>query len=241
MVESVLTGTVLRLAPLNNEHKGINDESTWRATVRTIEGDLSAIVKKIPENEIIVEIVCALLGRAIDLPIPRPLIVSDEKHGILFGSQDEGHPDLKHSLIPSEMIMGFLSLWAELPKACVFDEWIANEDRHDGNILTNGLEFWLIDHGLALNTAVFKSNSVIDNKLLNDAMKFADNDISKQKLINDIRAAIKIILPYLCDFSESNLKDPNEIEQFLKERLPKLTALIITNKIRGQNEIFTSQ
>jgi hypothetical protein len=125
------------------------------------------------------------------------------------------------------MIMEFLSRWAELPKACVFDEWIANEDRHDGNILTNGLEFWLIDHGLALNTAVFKSNSVIDNKLLNDAMKFA-------------RAAIKIISPYLCDFSESILEIPDVIEQFLKDRLPELATLIITKKIRGQNEIFTS-
>lgn len=239
-MESVLTGTVLRLLPLNNEHKGINDKSTWRATVRTIEGDLSAIVKKIPDNEIIIEIVCALLGRAIDLPIPRPLIVNDEKHGILFGSQDEGHPDLKHSLIPQDMIMGFLSRWAELPKASVFDEWIANYDRHGGNILTNGLEFWLIDHGLALNTEVFKSTSVIENKLLNAAMKFADNDISKQKLINDIKAAIKTISPYLCDFSESTLEIPNDIEQFLKDRLPELTTLIITNKIRGQNEIFTS-
>ncbi len=138
------------------------------------------------------------------------------------------------------MITGFLSRWAELPKACVFDEWIANEDRHDGNILTNGLEFWLIDHGLALNTEVFKSNSVIENKLLNAAMKFADNDISKQKLINDINAAIKIISPYLCDFSESNPKIPDDIEQFLKDRLPELATSIITKKIRGQNEIFTS-
>lgn len=234
-MESVLIGTVLRRVPLENEDKGIN--LAWRATIRTKEGDISAIIKKIPDNEIIVEIACALLGRAIDLPIARPLIVNDAEYGVVFGSEDLEHPDLRHSLIPREIIYAFLSRWAELPKACVFDEWIANYDRNDGNILTNGLDFWLIDHGLALNVDLFKSNSAIDNMLLNKARRFADNDIKKQKLINNLNKAILIISPQLLDFSDSTVQIPDDIVSFLENRSLELKPLIM-NKVRGQNEIF---
>ncbi|RAN81688.1 hypothetical protein B5P43_08090 [Bacillus sp. SRB_336] len=41
--------------------------------------------------------------------------------------------------------------WADLIPAACFDEWIANNDRHGGNILYDGKDtFWLIDHGMAI-------------------------------------------------------------------------------------------
>lgn len=39
---------------------------------------------------------------------------------------------------------------ASIAKAAYFDEWIAMDDRHNGNLLFNGDDFILIDHETAI-------------------------------------------------------------------------------------------
>lgn len=123
-MESVLTGVVLRKTPLSVDEIGTNP--SWRAIVRTKEGDLSAFIKKPKshsDREIMVEIACALLGRTINLPIPRPLLIQDGELGVLFGCELLPHPDLTQYLLDKQLTDSLLADWLELPKASAFDEW----------------------------------------------------------------------------------------------------------------------
>lgn len=109
-MESVLIGVVLSKIPLSMNERGAN--RSWRATVRTLEGDLSVFIKKPTshsDREIMVEIACALLGRAINLPIPRPLLIKDSELGMLFGSELLPHPDLTQYLLNNQVTRDWIA------------------------------------------------------------------------------------------------------------------------------------
>lgn len=221
MTDTVLIGTVLRKSPLTDRQ---NINKAWKAQVRTEAGDLSAIVKTIPEREILIECLCSVLGQFMGLPIPRPMIVSDSQEGVLFGSEEQPHPDLKRCQISQVLVAEMLINWDMLPTACVFDEWIANPDRHGGNILTNGAgEFWLIDHGLALAENL-EPEQKLKNYLLNLAAELADNDLKKQRLLNAFARNLPIknlnwqtLISFFSDQS---------VIKFLQDRSPLLFTLL---------------
>jgi len=130
----IIAGIILRKTPLTVGSLNI----TWKAQILSDAGELSAITKQIPEREILVECLRALLGRAMGLPIPRPMLLHDEALGLLFGSEELPHPDLKRAQLSLLLVETLLSRWDYLPSAIVFDEWIANPDRHGGNLLADG-------------------------------------------------------------------------------------------------------
>lgn len=142
---------------LGSAGTGIND--AFRGVVRTSSGDVTAYVKKLATSrEVLVEIACAVLARQLDLPVPQPLLVHIPKHmggpELAYGSVTAGHGDLSAFVETGQLqaIWDQLRAWPSLVKAACFDEWIANCDRHQRNILYDGRgEFWLIDHGLAVH------------------------------------------------------------------------------------------
>jgi hypothetical protein len=142
--------------------EGINQ--AVRGVVRTAAGDVVAVCKHLPRQAFLTEMLCALLGRALSLPIPEPLIVIHaETQEALFGSVDIEHPNLTRHLrhIDSETLRRRLLQWRSFAAAGLFDEWIANADRHPGNILHDGgAGFWLIDHDQAL-TAPMADNQLM--------------------------------------------------------------------------------
>lgn len=133
--------------------KGINH--AVRAIVLTDQGEVEAYVKKLSDpREIAIECLCAALGRALNLPVPEPLLVqvpsSDgSESSVAFGSVAVNAPDIStgiHGNI-AELIQK-LKDWEALAKAGCFDEWVANYDRNQQNLLFDGVDkFWLIDHG----------------------------------------------------------------------------------------------
>ena len=148
-MEDLVLGRALLRTPLSADVKGIN--LTWSGIVGTTTGPLGAFLKALSPRELMVECLCALLGRAVGLPIPRPIVAEDDELGILFGAEQVPHQDLRHIPLPSVVWEEHLAKWKTLPRASAFDDWIANSDRHSGNLLTEGSgEFWSIDHGLAL-------------------------------------------------------------------------------------------
>lgn len=219
-MDAVLLGVVLTKTPLQNSD---NINPTWKADIRSAEGDFQAIVKDISERELIVECLCSVLGRWLGLPIPRPMLVKDTELGLLFGCEELPHPDLKHAELSTYLMTVLLSSWSQLPLATVFDEWIANPDRHGGNLLTNGAgDFWLIDHGLSLCEGLLPEQKM-KNYLLDFSATLADNDLKKQKLLNQLAqsipqnaAPLHMLSPLFSD--ESML-------QFLQERSPLLYTL----------------
>ncbi len=225
-MEPLITGIVLRKIPLDPSRKGIN--TTWKATVRSAEGDSAAIVKHIPDHEIMVECLCAMLGRSLQLPIPRPMLLKDAKLGALFGCEELPHPDLKHSHLPSAVLATYLTAWEKLADSAAFDEWIANPDRHGGNLLTDGSgEFWLIDHGLTLHPVLNPADKS-NNYLLNIAGEFANDDIKRRRLINAFKQFFEQLPEALS--TEANLQAhpffSESVLQFLDERKPVLFSLL---------------
>lgn len=117
----------------------------------------------------IADLAASLVGRAIGLPIPKPVLVEvnfahlpkeSAWHGppdveLFFGSQHAGKSPRTFSRIlrdGDEQTTRALDRWDGIHACMTFDEWIANDDRHNGNLLydprTDG--FWMIDHGRAL-------------------------------------------------------------------------------------------
>jgi len=83
------------------------------------------------------EYICARLGTAIGLPIP-PFALSkhsDRARRILFSSLDFNPAGLRPPRILPDICMKFLP--SECAGVIVFDIWIANEDRHDENLVVD--------------------------------------------------------------------------------------------------------
>lgn len=142
---------------------------TWKGTIYTESGPKISFVKILPDQQLISEIVCALIGRALGLTIPRPFLVKVPREvlpntgkwvaGITsclaYGSEDAGLHNFKRfvktPLGNQARFLAILRSWSDFRRVTLFDELIANKDRHLGNLLFDGKDkFWLIDHSHAL-------------------------------------------------------------------------------------------
>lgn len=161
--------------------------------------DEAVVAKRLPDVEILGEIYCSLLCRAVGLSAPEPLLLRDQATSAwMFGSIDLPHPNCSQFLNfdpanPQSVAMlgDLLGKWPALPKVAAFDEWINNRDRNLQNILWQDQNtFALIDHGKALNLdptykddnkliecwvgLVAKGDQVAQQRLKRDAMQFAN-------------------------------------------------------------------
>src|SRR5258708_942340 len=92
--------------------------------------DVAVVAKQLPDAEILGEIYCALLCRAVGLPAPEPLLLKDQATGAwMFGSVDLPHPNCSQFLNfdptnPQSVAMlgELLARWPALPKVVAFDE-----------------------------------------------------------------------------------------------------------------------
>jgi len=111
------------------------------------------------------ELVCAVVGRAIGLPVPEPFLIRiargtlprsrllDPKaqQCLAFGCHDVGGATFAQLLrADSDATLMLLLSWKHLVPVATFDEWMANPDRNFGNILFVAGSLWLIDHAEAL-------------------------------------------------------------------------------------------
>ncbi|MHB1933655.1 MAG: HipA family kinase [Leptospirillum sp.] len=220
--------------PLLREEKGINATSV--GMVKTEKEYVRAYIKKIPLREVLVETLCALLGRRLGLPIPRPIWVfqNDETENFLFGSEDLSYPShkkfLKIKALPDSQKDQILENWKHYRHAICFDEWIANTDRHTGNILIDqNFEIFLIDHGLSIPEN-FSPTILSKNQLATSISKGKD-EIFLQNLRKDLMETVnKFESSYIPTFPsdygppiDSLIKSTSE---FLLLRLPCLQDLI---------------
>src|SRR5207249_615328 len=158
------------------------------------------------KNRLIGEIVCALLGRATGLRVPKPFLVrvnradlpqstkwdASEKARLCFGSEDAKVLSLKRRVnVTNAAQMRSIAIWwnqlresAAFKRMALFDEWVANHDRNLGNILWDG-EPWLIDHANALTGPDWKLAD-----LQPDTMKFT-NVLLSDSYVNTLRQDVK--------------------------------------------------
>lgn len=162
-----------------------------RCVAVTDTGEIAVIVKRLPFREIAVEVVCAALGRAAGLPVPEPLILVDDEKAWYYGSIDAQHPNLAQYVTPSDSsILDELVKWPPLLQAACFDELIANPDRNDGNLLYDGIGFFLIDHGMCLPlgmSATDASDDYYSNRLLDLEISTCADELSVRRSVNAAR------------------------------------------------------
>ncbi|AIU73595.1 hypothetical protein AT03_15145 [Hafnia alvei FB1] len=179
------------------------------AILPTRDGDTEEVVvfaKQISSRSISTEITCAALGRCLSLPIPEPVILFDENDLPFFGSVDTAYPSFSQYIndASDKSVLEKLESWPLLRKAAYFDEWIAMDDRHNGNLLFNGDGFYLIDHESAIPSGLSPEQSGIEyysNQLLQIASSLLDrkNELAVQMAANEARA-----------WSVSNRQEPIE-------------------------------
>lgn len=124
--------------------------------------DLDAYIKVLETKALVNELLAGSVGRALGLPIPDFFIVRADpklfkKSALLsdttlpvvsvFATRAVSASSLERRAAGNER-----ETWQKLAamdgvqQAVVFDEWMANGDRHAHNLLLSPDEFWLIDH-----------------------------------------------------------------------------------------------
>lgn len=145
----------------------IND--TFRGQVLRTDGStVSAVLKDVAAKELANELICYVLARTLSLPVPDALLarvsegdllvvkgpVTRDGSRLMLASVDVKVPNIAFRYtrdVPGRArLLGAITAWASLGRLYGFDAWIANVDRHAGNLLFSaGAEAWLIDHGWA--------------------------------------------------------------------------------------------
>lgn len=169
VVEPIELATLLPDAPGPRLVHGLGVEETWKASIYAETGPTIAYVKMLEPNQVLSEVVCALIGSAFGLNVPKPFLVHvqrgdltqsqrwklNETKRICFGSEDAKHPSFLQVLNSQpghrNALIGRLVNWSGFKETAWFDEWTANVDRHLGNLLFDRTDFWLIDHGHAFS------------------------------------------------------------------------------------------
>lgn len=226
--------------------EGINQSFKCIAACNDFE-EYPVIAKQIPNIEILKEIICAILGRMMSLPIPEPILLFSKDNTYCFGSINVGYPNLTHYLKSNDPyyleLHSIIKNWNELESAAFFDEFIINPDRHSGNLLYDGKDVVMIDHGLAMQIDKVKSdhngnwiNILLNHLLCQFTTLSCEHKLDKNKLCDYLNTwCTKIINNNLIDKAgdeipvESPQKD--ELLSFLKDR-SFLIQNIINNKIK---------
>lgn len=229
-------------------NKGIN--KIWKGFVVTSTNTMEqAYIKQVSDiNELYREIICSLLGRAIGINTPEPLIVKVElnhpniptsKDTIFFGTIDCSSPPFTRYIHDNELFDDEILKYKDLHKILCFDELIANTDRHLGNVLFNGLTYNFIDHGRTFPPDLNYNESLIQcdwgtNQLADIfADKNGQNDIKVRTILSKIKKFIEAFLCedqvlYLDECSNISKDDLNthhkSIKSFLIKRLPLLIS-----------------
>lgn len=128
-------------------------------------GLVDAVLKVVPNYELVREVLCALLAQAIDLPVCAPMVVLAPANTRATGTSEFlfGTPlnQSARKFADTDDAWARILAWPFVKRAMAFDEWSANPDRHPKNFLfesARGLR--LIDHGEALRLGTLPGTSV---------------------------------------------------------------------------------
>jgi hypothetical protein len=149
----------------------------------------TAIIKDIPLRELANEVVTAALGSALLLPVPQAYIAlaapgdlatsKAPKLGtssLLFASTDVSSPSVAQIVVGLDPYAALRRVADTLLKSgrlgsfYGFDAWLANIDRHIGNVLL-GPQVYLIDHGRCYTGATWKATDLVASTIFRHRLK----------------------------------------------------------------------
>jgi hypothetical protein len=180
----------------------------------------SAYVKFIDQWGVYAEVFCALIGRSIGLPVPKPMLAylspeltppKDCFKGSstlfpCFASEDMQHPSIR-KLIKADKsngdrIISEFMHWHKVIDTCAFDELIMNADRQVGNLLyENSKSFVLIDHEKALDQNK-DYGACLDNNIMLNVFLGMIND--RSALINGASSLKDAMMSAIEDIEKNN-------------------------------------
>jgi hypothetical protein len=145
-----------------------NANETFRGPVLTSDNETRlAIIKDLNLTQLCNELLAHGLARQFGLPVPDCYLglansgvldttkapMTSDGSRLVFVSIDTKVPNITYRIRHADhaskaSLFDEIGKWSELGSLYAFDAWIANVDRHPGNLLFGGNdEFWLIDHG----------------------------------------------------------------------------------------------
>jgi len=229
--------------------EGVN--APVRGIASTDDGEITVIAKKVSPRVLAVELICAIYGRAAGLPIPEPLVLFDATGVLHFGSVDMQHPSLaKFVRVSDTSLHSYLLEWPGLIAAACFDELMVNPDRHEGNLLYDGVTFTLIDHDLCLPQGMspdlpfLPADANVLFKILLDSLPV--DDLSKRRLIKDADDWLGNLDDLMVERASSATRDActsviqSQLISFVRARLLKLADLISEKVNPDQGRLFAN-
>lgn len=241
------------LATLLSQPKPVKEEESglsplWYGNVvTTAQTTPSAYIKQAPPEEILSEAVCAIAGRALGLPIPKPYLVYDE-HGYVTSSEDERLLAMEDARMPpvnwlvqehdDDALIEELFNWPGRYQTAAWDEWVANEDRNMGNLLFGKGGFTLIDHGRALGAHPPGSPVPHVTESRTNVVAWIISQIERDTGDARSRKKAKELVPYLEGLDFETLAESVEAEEygmvsrlsevidFLQQRITPLPRLV---------------
>lgn len=258
---------------------GNHTNKVWRGMCQVpqnMEPAIPMIIKWIEKKELLAaELACSLAARAFKLDIPIGVLVLAEKDQLnglprrvtghendfllCFGSEFQWPDDTiarpSDSDSAKEWVWNRICQTSQGSNGGVWDELIANEDRHSENVIFDGIRWWLIDHERAmtpLNKFMLKfaelaiRQTVIDHKaktnpLMMEMVHRRPNDHKMEKLPNNLMQH-RIRLRWIADQTKNWTTGISQVDTVLMMteiylrsidiRLPAL-ALHVRERISG--------
>jgi len=236
-------------------------DEIWRGTIRVNSWlDVPVYLRMGSLRCIVAELVCSVLGRALGLPIPRPYLIEasrdalpdsqswkkDETKRYTFACAEVSESTAFSQIISkdSDYARKLLRDWPLYPHTVIFDEWVANLDRNQSNILFSANVIWLIDHADALGGVLSEIHPLGDikadaftNVLLDRHLPdFSDQDKADLlEFANEIMkyaSSIDLDMAIICASIQSitSIDAANEVLGFLESRLAS-TVPFLCNRI----------
>ncbi|HEC74422.1 MAG TPA: hypothetical protein ENI26_08625 [Methylophaga aminisulfidivorans] len=245
------------VAAFHGRERAGKDTQTWLVS---LVGHEKKAYLKLTDNGLltITELAASQVGSSLGLNIPTPYLVELTRGDIpdyvdftindvtyCFASESCGEGAVSFERLGAENKI--TQNWKDKDQTIIFDEWIANTDRHQGNLVftPENKTFWLIDHGRALGGMPSEffdlSNPAIDvnNQLLKDISPTTEE--YKRHLAekaNQLMLSCKCININQLDKDNNFIKispsfSKQDVITFLTERI-ELTVQILCKKLGGQ-------
>jgi hypothetical protein len=244
--------------PLAPDEKGFNE--SFIGHIDAPSGRHKAYIKVLSGKQLVNELVAVTVGRAINLPIPpgyllrvRPSDLPDsqllkqygKEEALIFGSRALNHPTLarRFSKNMPDAVTWLRTNFGRWDEATIFDDWIANADRHPGNLIVGGAnQTWLIDHshcftGPDWQASHLQKNQTYKNQLaevyipsLTLPQRVALKD--KTGVMANLFSAVNSDVAMSSSYADKLLSsiDLDALTNFLRSRVPHLME-IMSNRV----------
>jgi hypothetical protein len=233
-----------------------NVNETFRGQVLLADGtEREAILKDLDNLQLANELLASALLRAVGLPTPDAYLglvrtgelqvsrapqLADGNH-LVFVSADVKVPNVTFQInreaseSARQAVVARIARWSKLGDLYAFDAWIANIDRHPGNLLLSAEdEIWAIDHGHSFTGPAWEPDSLApDGEYVNRLQQWVTpslDAVQQARCVGQV-SAISILLQTinvrsarlasLIDRLRSGAHG-DAIESFLQERADKV-------------------